>query len=73
MLAACEAPLDWRGDRKLSRLADSRSKERRGCPGIAVAGTKIVDEQMNDSLSQYSKIVEGKKVLAKEDLGSVGS
>ena len=73
MLATCEAPLDWRGDKKLSRLADSRSKERRKCPGIAVTGTTIVDEQTNDSTSRYSKIVEGKKVLAKEDLGSVGS
>lgn len=71
-VATGEAPLDRHGDRKLSRLADSRSNERSECPGTAVKGTTILDERKNDSTSRYSKIVEGKKVLA-EDLGSVDS
>ena len=50
-VVACEASLDWRGDRKLSRLADSRGSERRECPEIAVKGTTIVDKRKNDSTS----------------------
>lgn len=49
------------------------TRERRECPGIVVQGTTIVDEQKNDSTSDIRRLSRGKKVLAKEDLGSVDS